>query len=234
MKVSGELQNKYDNQYSDNSEEWREKGAKGKVQNIFDVTKGLEFSNVVEVGAGDGNVLLELSKREFAKEFTASEISKSAIKQIKKKDIKNLVEVKAIEGYTLPFADNQFDLAICSHVIEHVEFPRALLRELKRISKKQVLEVPIDFSFSIDDKFDHYYDYGHINIYTPALFKFLLKTENFEIINDKYAFYTNEVSDYQYAKQPMKRFQLRIKKLIWSVIPKLKRIKPHTYTALTS
>lgn len=233
MEIKNSLQNKYDEQYSDNSEEWRRIGAIGKANNIIDLAQGLKLSNVIEVGAGDGNILSILSDNKFADQLTASEISKSAIEQIKKKQIPNLVNIIQTEGYTLPFTDNEFDLAICSHVVEHLEFPRALLRELKRISKYQILEIPIDFSFSVDKKFDHYFAYGHINIYTPSLFRFLLKTEDFTIIKDKCAFYRNEVTNYQYKNSTIQRIKLKIKKAIWTLIPKLKKIKPHTYTVLT-
>jgi SAM-dependent methyltransferase len=39
----------------------------------------------------------------------------------------------------LPYADNQFDVCIASEVIEHVESPFALLLELLRITKKQLI-----------------------------------------------------------------------------------------------
>jgi ubiquinone/menaquinone biosynthesis C-methylase UbiE len=233
MKIKNSLQTKYDEQYSDSSEEWRRIGAIGKANNIIKLTEGLILNNVIEVGAGDGNILSILSEKKFANRLTASEISKSAIEQIKKKQIANLVDVIQTEGYTLPFKDNEFDLAICSHVVEHLEFPRALLRELKRISKFQIIEIPIDFSFSVDEKFEHYYAYGHINIYTPSLFRFLLKTEDFKIVKDKCAFYRSEVTNFQYKNNFSQRFKLKLKKTIWRTLPFLLRIKPHTYTVLT-
>ncbi len=40
---------------------------------------------------------------------------------------------------TLPFAENSFDLVIASEIIEHVESPFALIAELLRISKKEII-----------------------------------------------------------------------------------------------
>jgi ubiquinone/menaquinone biosynthesis C-methylase UbiE len=231
--VSKELKEKYDSQYSDKTEEWRRIGAKGKAQNIIDLTNGIKLKNVIEVGAGDGNILSVLSEKNFCSDFTAVEISDSAIQQIKKKKIPGLMEIKQFDGYNLPFKDKQFDLAICSHVIEHVEHPRKLLSEIKKISKMQVFEVPIDFSFHVDKKFKFFTSYGHINVYTPALFNFLLYTEGFEILKNKYGLYNMEVILFQNKKFSIKYFKIIMKRLVLKTFPQLMRIKPNTYTVLT-
>ena len=227
------LKEKYDSQYSDNTEEWRRIGAIGKVENIINLTKGLRVDSVVDIGAGDGNILALLAKNEFTSKLTAIEISDSAIEQIKKKDIAGLKDVIQFDGYNLPFGDKTFDLAICSHVIEHVEFPRKLLREIRRISKMQVFEVPIDFSFQLDKKFKHFISYGHINIYTPTLFNFLLYTEGYKVLKDKKALYRKEVIKFLNKKISLKYLIILIKRLIWKSIPILMKIKPNTYTVLT-
>jgi ubiquinone/menaquinone biosynthesis C-methylase UbiE len=231
--VSNKFKEMYDSHYSDSLEEWRRIGAVGKVQNIIDITKGLHFNSLVDIGAGDGNVLSLLSEKKMAKKFTAVEISDSAIEQIKKKSILEVTEIKQFDGYNLPFEDNAFDLAVCSHVIEHVEFPRKLLREIKRISKHQVFEIPIDFSFRLDKKFEHFNSYGHINIYTPALFNFLLYTEGYEIVKHKNAFFRNEVYRFQYKGKLLKRIVAQAKTFVRKSIPFLAKIKPDTYIVLT-
>lgn len=231
--LNKELKKKYDSQYSDDTEEWRKIGAIGKVENILDLTKDLHLETVVDIGAGDGNLLASLAENESNLNMTAVEISSSAIEQIKKKNITGLKEIKQFDGYTLPFDDNAFDLAICSHVIEHVEFPRMLLREIKRISKMQVFEVPIDFSFQVDKKFKHFNSYGHINIYTPALFNFLLYTEGFDIIKYKSALYRKEVIKFQNKKLSFRYMLILFKRQILKSFPVLMNIKPNTYTVLT-
>ncbi len=75
-------------------------------------------------------------------------------------------------------------MAYCSHVIEHVEHPRILLREIKRVSRYQVFEIPLDYAIGVDQSVERFLAYGHINIYTPSLFKFLLKSEGYEIIDE--------------------------------------------------
>lgn len=233
IKTREDLKEKYDSQYSDETEEWRRIGAIGKVENILELAEGLKIDSLIDVGAGDGNILSLLSKRKFCSNMSAAEISGSAIEQIKKKNIDGLKEIRQFDGYTLPFADKQFDLAICSHVIEHVEYPRMLLNEIKRISHHQILEVPIDFSFGVDKKFKHFNAYGHINIYTPALFNFLLLSQGFEILKSRNGLYRKEVEKFQYRESPIKYFKILIKRIIWKSVPLLMKVKPNTYTVLT-
>lgn len=41
-----------------------------------------------------------------------------------------------------PFKDKAFDFSFCSHLLEHVENPSAVLNEIARISKRGYIEVP--------------------------------------------------------------------------------------------
>ena len=51
----------------------------------------------------------------------------------------------------LPFADNVFDYAVCSHVLEHVERPDLVVAELARVAKAGYIEVPEAASAKIVD-----------------------------------------------------------------------------------
>ncbi len=233
MIVKNQLKERYNAQYTDEIFEWRELGAIKKAENILEVSRGKFFKDIIDIGAGDGSILAFLSKNKFCENATAVEISDSAISRINSKKIDIVKEVLQFDGYNLPLVDKKFNLAICSHVVEHVEHPRKLLREIKRISEYQVFEIPIDFSFFVDNKLSHFLSYGHINIFTPSLFKFLLKSEGFEIINEKYALYDIKSLNYQNKKKNIKYFILLFKRFILKSFPFLMHIKPNTYTVLT-
>ena len=185
MILSEDIKKTYSNLYDDSIIEWRTKAAKYKAKNVVELSKEIKFNSVLEVGSGEGSILYWLSQWEFSENLNGIEISETGIELTKQKEIKHLKDIQLFDGYKIPFVDNHFDLLICSHVMEHVEHERVLLREIKRVSKYQIFEVPIDFSFYVDKKITHFLSYGHINIYTPGLFRFLLMSEKFKIKKDK-------------------------------------------------
>ena len=242
MKVEDNLQETYDKYYDNDISEWRLLGAKDKANNIIELANK-KYDKIIEVGAGDGSILSILSKKKIANEYYAVEISESAIEFLKNRGVESLIEVKKFDGYKIPYPDNHFDLAILSHVLEHVEFPRTILRELKRISKQQIIEVPRDYSFGVDKKHKELISYGHINVYTPTLLNFLLKTENFTILKNKKAFYSKEIIEFSWkGKNKKLSFIKRIKFYIYLILRQIayvlfsasrKETMINSYTVLT-
>jgi len=55
--------------------------------------------------------------------------------------LKNRIFIVA-EAESLPFKDKIFDYTICSHVIEHSEYPDLVLKELVRVSSRGYIETP--------------------------------------------------------------------------------------------
>ncbi|MCC8425266.1 class I SAM-dependent methyltransferase [Mucilaginibacter sp. UR6-11] len=181
---SENLKTAYDHYYENNDETWRMLGAKYKVEHILAVCKGYTFDKVLEVGAGDGVILKLLAERGFAPELHAVELSASGVERIKERNIAAIKSVQEFDGYHLPFEDDSMDLIILTHVLEHVEHERLLLRELKRVAKMVLIEVPRDYRAGVDSRIKHFLAYGHINVYTPTSLRYLLLTEGFEVVKD--------------------------------------------------
>lgn len=198
--VSETLQTAYEEQYTGLSE-WRELGAKYKAENILAVCGDRKFAKAVEVGAGEGSILKALNGSNLASELYALEIADSGVAQIRSRNLTKLKEAKKFDGYTIPYPDKFFDLAYCSHVIEHVEHPRILLREIMRISEFQVFEIPLDYRRNVDQNVKHFLSYGHINVYTPSIFKFLLKSEGYEILSERFTKTNAEVIRYNWYRK---------------------------------
>ncbi len=194
--ISDNVKEAYDEFYQKHDEAWRMLGAKYKAQHIVDVSQGRTFKKVLEVGAGDGSILKFLADADFAPEYHAVEISDSGVEHILARDIKNVKSVQIFDGYKLPFADDSFDLIILSHVLEHVEHERVLLREIKRVARHCIIEVPLDYRFGVDSRIKHFLAYGHINIYTPTSLRYLLFTEGLAVENDLTSMISPEVTKF--------------------------------------
>lgn len=192
--LTNDFQTAYQDFYTNNDVAWRMLSAKYKAQNIVDVCKSIQPKKILEVGAGDGSILHYLNEWSFAPEIYALEIAASGVEKIKERNLKNIKEVQVFDGYKIPYPDDSFDLIILAHVLEHVEHERILIRELKRVGKHIVVEVPRDYRFGVDQRLNHFLAYGHINMYTPSLLRFLLRSEGLEIVADKSSIITPEVT----------------------------------------
>jgi ubiquinone/menaquinone biosynthesis C-methylase UbiE len=227
-KLSPALAGAYNEQYTDEATAWREAGGRYKAEHIDQLCRGRTFQKVLDCGAGEGSVLKFLDRAALGEELYAIEISDSGIAQIHNRNLPRLREVKKFDGYEIPYPDQCFDMAYCSHVLEHVEHPRILLRELKRTSALQVFEVPLDYSPGVDAYAQHFLDYGHINLYTPSLFKFLLRTEGFEIVAERRSHTAAEVMRYNWyhnLKRPKNLYsELRLTlEPLWQAMRRLGR-----------
>ncbi|MGA3200001.1 MAG: class I SAM-dependent methyltransferase [Halobacteriota archaeon] len=154
-----------------------------KARNITSLCDTVQHARILDIGCGDGAVLKRLSDEEFGRQFYGLEISPTGLALTKKRAIKNLVECKLYDGYQIPYGDDQFDLAVLSHVVEHLEHPRMLLREARRVATHVFLEVPLEDHlrqkrdyFSTDDV------EGHINPYSLKTVRWLVQTCGFEIV----------------------------------------------------
>lgn len=240
--VSRVLRAAYNEQYTEEMTQWRELGGKYKAANILAVCKHYKFRKVLECGAGEGSILKYLDASEAFSELYAIEISRSGISQIEKRKLPKVKEVKRFNGYKIPYPERYFEMAYCSHVFEHVEYPRTLLRELQRISDFQVFEIPLDYSVDVDRRVDYFLSYGHINIYTPSLFKFLLKSEGYEILSERLTQTPDEVTRYiwyQNMKQRKNLFRelalnLRsVRNIFWKLRLGRKQYSEYAFSAYT-
>ncbi len=179
--VSSKLHGNY-NCYYDGRSEWRRLGALDKAANVIRLCSDYRHGSIVDIGAGEGSVLSRLSELRFGKRYYALDISESGMEVISERKIANLSEATVFDGYSIPYADNKFDLAIMSHVVEHVEYPRRLLYEASRVARFVFIEVPLEDTLSLPDNFV-FDSVGHINFYSPITFRRLVQTCDLEVLN---------------------------------------------------
>lgn len=219
---------------SPRSIEWRELSGRIKAKNIINIVGDRKFASILEIGAGTGAILGNLSKAGFASKYYALDISEQAIIMIKnREDITGLMEAKTYDGLHLPYQDQQFDLAILSHVVEHLQDPAALLVEAARVARFLVVEVPLEDNLYTHIKVNlfksHYREeIGHIQWFNQQKFSNLLsETCNFNILAIKMAYLPDEVH-YFYKGSGIKI----IKRLSLSVRKTMRAISPSLYSCL--
>lgn len=226
--------------------QWRLIGAKAKTLNAAVLCKrfGITPARVLEVGAGDGSILRWLDGMNFCQELHALEISPSGVEVINSLGISRLKNAVLFDGYNIPYPDNAFDLVILAHVLEHVEFERVLLRELARVARYQVIEVPLDLHPRTDVLWMQLASYGHINVYTPMQLRFLLRTEGFRIIGDRSSIHDLDTEEYSHfenngrprTEEAVARFRAEFAKRneeFQSLPTALQEARAHSYTVLT-
>lgn len=156
MTATEELGRFYDESYRRASAEgdrhllWRQLSARGKGDHVFSLCSeaGLSPSSVAEIGCGDGALLAELGARGLSGELHGFEVSEEAARLARSRGVPGLAEVTVYDGSSLPADDGAFDLAILSHVLEHVPDPAAVLREAARVARFVVVEVPLEANLS--------------------------------------------------------------------------------------
>ena len=122
---------------------WRELGAAGKADHVERLLPARQ-ERLVEIGCGDGALLAELARRGVAGSLAGYDVSDEAVRIARARG----VAADPFDGRRLPVADDAFDCAVLSHVLEHVADPAALLGEAARVAPLVVVEVPLEASVS--------------------------------------------------------------------------------------
>lgn len=193
--LKSELLELYNTQYGTADEtffEWRRWNAREKVSNIIELTGGMELEKVIDIGCGTGAVIEELSALDFAQSYYAVDLSEKAIGIVNATGIKNLRSALVSDAANIPYPDKFFDLAILSHILEHVYNPAFVLREAARIAKHVFVEIPIEdtpiLNFTwvlravIKRKARHDNIYGHIVYFSRKTITRLCEELNLTVV----------------------------------------------------
>ena len=98
----------------------------------------------MEIGCGDGALLAELGERGLAPVLDGFELSPPAAELARARSIPGARRIEAFDGEHVPAEDGAYDLAVLSHVLEHVPEPGPLLREAARVAPAVLVEVPLE------------------------------------------------------------------------------------------
>ena len=181
------LKSLYSKEYGSAQDEWRRLGAIAKAQNIFALLSKSSVSgidSVLEVGAGTGHVLEQLSRRGIGRKFVGLEITETRTEEAHQRFDDEKIKLHGYDGRNIPYADNSFDFVYATHVLEHVPDERGFLGELRRVARRQVyVEVPCELNVGTSHgALQSTLNIGHINAYTPESFALKLETSGLKIL----------------------------------------------------
>ncbi len=125
---------------------WRALGARSKAAHVQALLAraGVRPGRVVEIGCGDGALLAELSARGVGAVLDGFELSPTAAALAAGRGIPRARRIEAYDGEHVPAPAGAYDLAVLSHVVEHVPDPVPVLREAGRVAPWVLVEVPLE------------------------------------------------------------------------------------------
>jgi len=191
--------------------EWYELMAVDKSDNIMSICRDVPHDSILDVGAGDGAVLNRLDRLDFGKRLCAVDISESGLRALKAKQWKHLEECRPFDGYSISYPDQSFDLVVLSHVVEHVEHPRILLREAARVGRHVYVEVPLEFTrlnrrLQRDFKIDAT---GHINFYNPDLIRVLVQSSGLRVVRQEVRHFTSKAYTFNRGRKALINYWIK-------------------------
>jgi SAM-dependent methyltransferase len=131
---------------------WRTLGGRLKAGHVAALCDGagLVPRAVVEIGCGDGALLAALSARGIGATLDGFELSAQAAAFAGARAIPRVGRIEPYDGRSVPADGGAYDVAVLSHVVEHVPDPGPLLREAARVARQVIVEVPLEANRSAD------------------------------------------------------------------------------------
>jgi len=93
----------------------------------------LERYELLNVGGSTG--IIDNYLAGHFRRVVSVDIDEPAIRHAQASYHRDNLEFRLADALDLPFADDSFDVAVCSHVYEHVPDPRKMFREIRRVLK---------------------------------------------------------------------------------------------------
>lgn len=180
-----DLAQHYAHYYTDSIRQWRALGAIDRAANVARVwPRNVSLGRIADIGCGEGSLMQRLGHLGYGEEFVGFEISRSALDMAEELSYERPTSFVYYDGSRLPADDGSFDLAILSHVLEHVEDPRSLLIEARRVARYVFVEVPLELNLRTPTQF-RWTSLGHINLYNPLLLRHLCQSAGLRIVAEQ-------------------------------------------------
>lgn len=153
---------------------------------LIRLAKLLKLETILDAGCGEGFSLSKLSEYKIGTKLEGVDDSRIALSLGKK--LFPSLNLKYGSIHNLPYANNSFDLVVCTEVLEHLKSPDNAITEALRVSKKYaIFSVPNEPFFMLCNflRGKNLSRWGndpeHINHWTVFSFQSLLKKEDIKI-----------------------------------------------------
>ncbi|MDA3937156.1 MAG: class I SAM-dependent methyltransferase [Actinomycetota bacterium] len=110
-------------------------------EKVLDRIESRQPARLLEVGCGQGWLLASIAEVLPDTQLVGIDVREETIEFAR--SLVPSAQLIVANGERLPFADGEFDLVVCSEVLEHVDEPRQVLAEIDRVGRgRAVLSVP--------------------------------------------------------------------------------------------
>lgn len=175
--------------------------------------------SVLDIGCATGNLCIELQKNGY--KCTGVDINSEYVRIAKE----NGVEAYVVDG-KLPFEDKAFDTVTIFEVLEHIKNPNELLKEAKRVARKNILiSVPNCGGYAELKKwyltYEHFLELDHRLFFTKeSLRNLLVKHFNDFIVTEEKPVFLGRAGLPWWISKPI------------ALLYKLRVLKPKIFTRL--
>lgn len=161
---------------------------------------------VLDYGCGNGVLTYWLWSNGFGKEIMGVDVSQTGVNNAQKSfacDGLTFATIDALNG----LAPHSFDVAVSSHVLEHIDQPEIALAGIAEKAEWLVLEVPLEKCIwpalvaRLKGKSRNENPLGHVNFWNRTTFNQFLKKSGLMVIRD-----------YQYVSAPYSPFNHWLKR----------------------
>lgn len=162
------------------------KHARNLYQHIIDTLSTLQFSNVLDVGCGTGEILSAIRKLYPTVSLQGIDISQEMLKQAENKKIDN-VKLYLCDAEHLSFENDKFDILICTDSFHHYPKPQRAIDEFYRVLQNNGYLLLADFwkPFPIRQLMNIFIPFsneGDVKIYSQSEILNFLKHSGFQNI----------------------------------------------------
>ena len=144
------------------------------------------------------------------------------------------------DGLDVPAEDGAYDLAVLSHVLEHVPEPMLLLREAARVAPAVLIEVPLEDNRSArrDEKREEAARIGHVQFFDRAAVHALVRVAGLTVtaeLSDPLPYAHHAFFAETRGERATAALKTGVRHATWRVAPRAtERLFTVHYAALTS